>query len=739
MTRRRQAPTRHGVTPVQARERVEAVAEAWRDEVGSDVVKPDDVPDDDEPWSADADAPVNVPGNAPNGAPQEDDEFAGDTEPDEHEGTRRRPFAIDGTFDIECSDWDQYALGVFYNGVLSEGPEICPKTGDHLSMLERARWRATVFYDPDDLLDHMRMIGGTVYAHAGGVYDMLLMLERARRRGIACQVDRSQHRVSRIVMGRLVLRDSYGLWPVPLDDISGSLGRKAPELPWRCTCEKRSQWNGYGKRRGCGGYCRISKMARKGDPDLEDYCIDDARDLHDGLTALNAKCTEHKITLRGTLGQTAWISAQDELGVPDSTIEWAQWRHARRADRGGRVAIVRPRASGPGTHHDICNAYPAQLAHAELPVGQMYEVGMAGAQHAFGNASPGIYQASVIVPDDLFLPPLPWMCHGGMYFPTGRFHGTWTLPELVCAIERGVHIEKIHTALVWEATAPIFAPLVKRWYDIRRQVGRKTPFGQWIGRCAKALTGKFAERPNRERVAMHPAEIKICLRRGQCRNGCNGRCGAYVQMDLDGKIWAIPYQRMSPSAYPQWSAYLRAFTRIQWLEQAERYGENLCFGNTDSIWTLGRSSPHPVGDGLGQWEYQHGWTELDVRSASTYAFRELPRDAWPVLDKLATKRAGEPVYQPIDGELKLRGIPGLTEGDWKRGTGLLERGIVTFGSAVPGTKGLFTRRSRKWSLPGRNGEQRLWYADRKLHSSGVTYPPDVEEIREMVAARRTRG
>lgn len=590
---------------------------------------------------------------------------------------------LSGTFDLEGVDWDQFALGCTYNGS-----------------------RSRIWYDGDAMLDHMRSEGGVWWAHAAGIYDNLYFLERARTRGIPCQVDRSQHRVTRIVMGGLTLRDSYAVWPVPLDEICGALGRPVPALPWECVC-------GH----ACAGYCQIGTKAQEGDPDLEDYCRADCVDLYDGMALLKQFADEHKIRLRGTLGHTAWISAQDELGVPDSTIDWSIWRHARRGDKGGRIAIVRPRAHGPGTHYDICNAYPAQLSHAELPVGDATELGGHATMLALARETPGIYSLTVKVPDDAFLPPLPWH-HGGMLvFPTGVFTGAWTLPEIGYALDRGVEIIKGHCALIFDGTAPIFAPLVERWYAIRKDIGRKTPLGQWIGRLAKALTGKFAEKPNRSRVTMHPAEIKICPRHGPCADGCTGECGAYEQLDLFGEIWAIPYTRLGPSAYPHWSAYLRAMTRIQWHEQAERFGNDLCFGNTDSLWVTGRKVPRPTGSQLGQWEMQHTWCDLEVRSPGAYAFRR------------AELASGQ------KSQLEIRGLPGLTEADWKRGSGVIDRGVQTFGRAVGTTKGLFHKRSRRWTLPN---HERSIYGDRKLQSGGITYPLAAQEIRELVAAKQKR-
>lgn len=630
----------------------------------------------------------------------------------------RPPIEISGTLDIEASDWSNFALGVCYRDGFAkhfwgrpargdeELPEILrdPKDGD---------LDASAGQGLDAMIDYLRTVGGTWWGHGLGIYDGLAILERARVRGIPCQVDRAQHRVTRIVMGHLTLRDSYAVWPSSIDEICGALGRPVPHLPWPCICGKKTC--SCGKCGGCGGYCRIAEKAAEGDPELLDYCVADCRDLFDGLHLLRSFAQKHHISLRGTLGQTAWKSAKSEIGVPDSDMPWHLWRSARKGDKGGRGAIVRPFVGADKivSHHDICNAYPAQLARAELPVGSVRELGDKQAHLALGNLRPGLYTLTVHVPEDLFIPPLPWTHGGSQWFPVGEFQGTWTLLELAAAFARGVTIVKAHSALVWEATAPIFEALVRRWYAIRKAAGRKTPLGQWTGRMAKALTGVFAMKPDRERVTMHPETIKVCLRVGSCRNGCTGRCGAYNQLDLDGQIWGIPYQRLSESSYPQWSAYLRAATRVQWLEQAERFGTDLCFGNTDSLWTIGRLKPEPLGDGLGEWEFQGTWNGLEVRSLTTYAVRD--RDT---------------------GELQIRGLPQATEEDWKRGAGVFDRGVVTFGRAVKSTRGLFHKRHRVWSLP--DSEGRTVWGDRKMSSGGYTVPLHAMEVRELVDLQRRK-
>jgi hypothetical protein len=217
------------------------------------------------------------------------------------------PVEITGTFDIECASWTRFALGVVYEGI-GEGahwwgavsdldedrdpdadlpPELHNTPEDDLRIGESGGL--------DGMIDYMRARGGIWWGHAMGIYDGLAILERLRARGIPCQIDRSSQRVTRIVVGSLTLRDSYSVWPVPLDEIAGALRRPVPALPWTCACGK-----------SCPGFCRIAEKAKEGDPDLLAYCRADCVTLYDGLHKLRDFATQHSINLRGTLAQTAW-------------------------------------------------------------------------------------------------------------------------------------------------------------------------------------------------------------------------------------------------------------------------------------------------------------------------------------------------------------------------------------------------------------------------------------------------
>lgn len=584
-----------------------------------------------------------------------------------------------GTYDIECADWDRFIVGVTYE----------PTT--------------TIWRDPDSMIDHMLARGGTWAAHAGGIYDGLMVADRLRARGIKFSADESQARISRLVCGRTTLRDSYSLWPAPLDDLAGALGRPVPALPWSCECG-----------RDCGGYCKITEKCRGGDPELDDYCVDDCRVLYDALKLLGTFAADNAINLKGTLGQTAWKTAQAKLELPDASYpSWDIWRKIGLANRPGRMAIVRPNADGPGSHSDIVNAYPAALARAELPVGELSALGSRRATTALAMCLPGVYSVTVHVPEDLFLPPLPWRVAGRTVYPVGVISGSYVLPELVAAFERGVQVIEVHSAIVWEATAPIFAGLMEDWYALRRRVGKKTPLGGWVSRLSKAFCGKLAEGPEKHRILVHPDKIKLCLRGKGCRNGCTGRCRKYDQIDLWGHIWSAPYWKASPSGHVQWSAYLRAHTRIQLLTEMEKFGRDLVYANTDSIWSQGRLLPTPISDELGHWERKHGWTEFQCRAPNVY--RCLDDNGTPIV--------------------RAAGCSGITDSEWKRGGGVLDRGVTTFRRAAKRADSkLFIHRNRRWTLPPEIPEDGI-YGDRKLSGGDhVTYPLHADEWRAIAHA-----
>jgi hypothetical protein len=578
---------------------------------------------------------------------------------------------IDGTLDLECAAWDRFAVAATYEPV--GGVTIHRSIGALVDFLIKRR--------------------GTWWAHAGGTYDALAIAEEMRRRQIPCSIDLAGARISRLIGGGFVVRDSYPLVPLPLDVACGLAGEDPPELALACRCGL-----------ACGGYCSI----RPNDPRraVSDYCAADARALYRVLCAVRDVASDLCLSLRGTLGGTAWATARDMLDLPSQDLPPALWRTARDAYYGGRVTIVRPLCDGPGEHWDLSSAYPAALASLELPCGDWRHDADVAAELAFDRERPGIYGAVVRVPDDSFLPPLPIRQRGRLTYPFGRFRGAWCYHELVLAMERGVEVETIEWSITWSKAQNLFAGLIARWWDARAKAGKDTPLGRLLRLLCNSLPGKFAEAPDRRAARMFPSKIRHCNARRPCSiERCTGACGAWEQLDLWGQTWGVPFYRPSPAAHVQWGAYVTAETRGRWLEAAEVQGDQLVYGDTDSIWTASGRAPSPRGHALGEWELKHSWSHWECRAPRQYRY---------------DNAAGATTLRTAGAK--------ATVADWNRGEAELSRGVLTFNEAArsmeraPRETGLFRRRAQQWTLPTLALETGR-YGDRLLDPrAGITYP-----------------
>ncbi len=590
----------------------------------------------------------------------------------------------DGTFDLECYDWDQFLVAATYE----------PSCG------------AKVHRSIKALVSYLASRGGTWWSHCGGQYDVLPIANEFDKSGTPCSIDYPRSRVTRMVGGGLTLRDSYSLLPFSLESVALLAGTACPTMPWPCQCALH-----------CAGYCRLTARMAGGDPDLDAYCAADCYTLYRGLDKIAEHAVTHGLSLKGTIGSSAWATAQSRLGIPNAELPQQISDDISAGDYGGRATIIRPNTRGPGAHWDISSAYPAALASCALPVGEPSALGHRDSTSAFARELPGIYRCRVAVPD-MLVPPLPIRCGARVCYPIGRVTGAWALPELLAAMERGVTVEKVISSVTWKKTEVLFGPLMREWYAIRSKVGKKTPLGEWQRLFANSLTGKFAERPARATVRMHPPidAIRVCLRTGRCSRGCTGSCGAWKQVDRWGAIWTQPYYRPAPSGHLQWAAYLKAHTRIAWLTEAERHDQDLVYGDTDSIWTTSRKIPVHHGADLGAWERKHDFTDWECVAIKCYRFTNPANDE----DTIRASGAGR-----------------LTDAEWRAGRSEQSRGVYTLLEAAEAGRGLFRRKRRAWTLPG-SGSDKKWYGDRKLGRGGITYPVTVKEQQERIRnARKT--
>lgn len=621
----------------------------------------------------------------------------------------RHSTKLGGTFDIECAEWERFVVGATY------------------SPMEGARtWDSM-----EDLLGYMRRVGGSWWSWGGGRYDTLAMMQRLHEQHVRMRADLSQSAVSRMSSKGLTLRDGRALVPLPLARAAELAGLAAPrELGWPCECGRR-----------CGGYCAITTtLAPERLRSLRAYVAHDAEVAYRVLAAVMERWTALGMDVHGTIGGTAWNTAKLWAGLPDANGErdhvtgervggWftPHWRTAARGYYGGRVTIGRPRAA-VGWHYDIASAYPASLAQVALPLGKpRYAANPKAARHCYAKRRPGVYLARVTVPEDCHIPPLPVRFpDGAVMYVTGEFGGWWTLPELQEAEEVGARIRHLDEVIAWpDGEAVLFAEVIERWYAERARDGRESAWGELWRLLANSLTGKLGQSIDSESVTLNPDKgtVPYCApgveasdRAGCTADRCTGRCGAWHQLDGEGRIYAVPAFHVAESSHVHWAAYLTAATRIKLARGMRVVGPDLVYTATDSIWTVATAPSTDIGDALGQWTRKHAFGDWTCRGPNLYAY---------------TKPDGETIY-------RAGGMPALTATEWADLTErdqevVSARGVKSLREAAPSGK-LFQRSMRTFTNAARNGV----YGDRRLDSrNGMTYPLTYGEAKEI--RRRREG
>jgi len=589
---------------------------------------------------------------------------------------------IAGTFDIETEEWDRYVTGGL---LLADGT-------------------FQAYRDPDDLVRELLTVKGTIWTWNGGRYDTLWLLDRLRAMNVKAEISLAGQRITMLRAGSLVVRDGMALFPTSLAKAAGLTSLRKSEVGLACSCA-----------RGCGGYCRIRRGMTPADYRLvETYLEHDCQVTLAVMRALLEYAERNQITLRGTVGGSAWATCRALAGAPQA--EWAHasmYALARRAYFGGRCEVFKVRAPA-GHRYDINSAYPAALASVPVPVGEALALDQARASRAYRAGTAGAYTATVIVPE-MDVPPLPWRAPTDrVCYPVGRLSGTWMGNELEAAELLGVGIVQIHSAIVWTESAPICKPFVDHVWSLRAGAGKGSTVGAWLKWLANSLTGKLAQDPDGDGALLWPTTPPVACPGdgdawGRCtRRKCSGRCRAWTPLDRGGALWSVPRWRIPDCGHIQWAATLTAACRGKLADQlrAGGGGGDAIYCDTDSCYSTGPRT-RDIGPELGEWQAEGELREWWALAPKTYAFED---------------GAGS-------RKVRAKGLPGLTWAGFETvaagGTWTDDRGVMGLKSAARAGGSVFRRKVITRRVLGRAG----WYGSRQLVTPGVnTRASTVAEI-----------
>jgi hypothetical protein len=257
------------------------------------------------------------------------------------------------------------------------------------------------------------------------------------------------------------------------------------------------------------------------------------------------------------LKETIWKPAENVLEL------------ARETYNGGRVEVFK-RSAVNVYAYDVNSMYPYVM---QQPMPTEY----VGESRTLTDKYYGFLDAEIIVPDD-YMPTLPVRSEK-LYFPVGRFRGSWTSEELMIAESRGCRIVKVFKAYYFR-TVQIFKEYVQKLYHLKKT--SQEPTRTIAKGLLNALYGKFGQNPTKkvfvsERLAPH---------------------GSFPILYPNGEPSGFAYyERTSRNAYllPHLASAVTSKARLHLLSRLD--GDSF-YCDTDSVFT---SHVMGISKELGEW------------------------------------------------------------------------------------------------------------------------------------------
>lgn len=485
---------------------------------------------------------------------------------------------VGAVWDIEAEGWDTYVVGAIWDA------------RDN---------RVHVYDDEDGLAEHLLDLPGktTAWAHAGGRYDVLWLLDWCRRKA---RVPKATIRLSGSSVASLaigggpILRDSARLIPMALATACkmfvGCALKQRLELP--CNCGE-----------DCGGYCsirvRMPELQRRA---LREYLEADVESLRDTLVKLLEYASSHQIILSGTVAGTSWRTAQARCGLVDAEWDLEEYRRARAGYYGGLCAVGITEAERI-ERYDRTQAYPAALIKP-IPTGERALLDRRTAPMAWARNRPGVYYASVDVPE-MHAPPLPVRFRERITYPWGKIAGSWSRDELQHAEQLGCKIRRLHGGIAWAREETLLEPHVRHCFELREAAKQddNTALAEWIKFVSNSITGGFAQDPEHDIVVL----------------GDYADDPAYTPVGKYDWIWRRGVFSIPSRGHVHWAATLTADARVELHSQIVHAGDDWVYSDTDSCHSL-RPLTRRVGRGLGEWAHEGEGRRWECLAPKVYKF-----------------------------------------------------------------------------------------------------------------------
>ena len=462
-----------------------------------------------------------------------------------------------GTFDIESREWIDFEILGMFDG---EDYRTYTTINGFLDGIDRRKYR-----------------GWSWYAHNGGKFDFLFLIEELLRRGwVRRIIERGGRMIQIECVGDHVafdLRDSYALLPDSLEDLAESFGAKHQKL------------------------AIDYKKIRKNDPATLKYLKEDVLALHEIITKWLD--LEYVITPRLTIASQALDTFSRTFIDGDLVQMPIDYDTVVRENfySGGRVEVFK--GHGTVNSYDVNSLYP-YVMKTEMPCGEVSRV------RSYRPGRLGFYQIEVTKAPDNYLG--LFQMRGGKknYFVNGP--GTYsmssdTLEFLVSTF--GIKYN-VKFGLVFADRGRIFDDYVDFFFALKKSAAKDSPARFLAKMMLNSLYGKLGQKPDYETLVMDTGRHKTAR-------------PADPFLSTLGLVYVPRKGRRSKFVLPYLAAMITDRARLHHLKLMLEHPKEMFYCDTDSLYTSADYS-HRVSAELGDLSNTGTWEGIFL-SPKCYALK----------------------------------------------------------------------------------------------------------------------
>lgn len=407
------------------------------------------------------------------------------------------------------------------------------------------------FRDVSGLLDHIFVRdnrGVKIYAHNGGKFDFLPIIEECSKRKLTYKITQIAGRVAQLKVtvsgnSQIVFRDSICILPDKLSNLTTTFDVEHKKLEHTIDFEK-----------------------EEFDPKNRKHLLYLAHDLKGTYEVITKFFTSEKVRdvkPRLTIASTALAVHRTMLKASVRTTHQGVQNFCRDGYYGGRVEVFNHEGFNLNCY-DFNSIYPFCMKTFPIP---LEYIGSAQNHQQFG-----FHKVTVKSPD-LYIPVLPLKFEGKLIFPNGEFTGVFFSEELKLAEKHGYKITKYFYGERFSECHDFFTEYVDFFYALR-----KLHKGKSLDYIAKlflnALYGKFGQREQFQTLRTFVKDNKNVF----------SMFGNEEIFNKFGLIVEKTRQR-SPHMMVHIAAAITSYAKIHLYNEGLLKSEDLNYCDTDSLYT----------------------------------------------------------------------------------------------------------------------------------------------------------